>query len=212
MNLSETHEHVKQPKNDPKEICAYLRQEIGFQKLLHPMDAKERPHLYKMNYLTCEKLVENITILIDSTIEETGEVVLLPNEDDIMEILKIKSQEPTMVPRFIQQQTLAILWNNDNGSSYWSIGFHVCDEEAERIKVDHSELKPGHKDDKTKWIRPLHDDIQVVNPVQILPCDIDGEWDFSSHRQPVYVINNSLFIDFIYSSSIYKNILQFNIL
>ena len=78
------------------------------------------------------------------------------------------------------------------------IGFYVCDEEAECIKVDHLELTPRHKDDKSKWIRPLHDDIQVVNSVQILPCNIDGEWDFSSHRQPVYVINNSLFIDSIF--------------
>ena len=35
---------------EEKDIKTYLRQEISFQKLMHPLDARDRSHLYKMNY------------------------------------------------------------------------------------------------------------------------------------------------------------------
>ena len=204
MNLSEVRDFVNQQKDDSKQLRTHLRQEIGFQKLLHPVDAKERPHLYKMNELTCEQLTENITILLDSTIDATEEEVLFPNEDDIMEILNEKSNDVLVenTAGFQPQQPLAVIWNNDDGSTYWAVGFFMCDVEDEFIKVDHLELKAGHRNDKMKWIRPLNDDIQIVNPIQVLPCEVSGEWDFKSARQPVYILNNVDVIESVFKCDV----------
>ena len=112
VNLSEVRDFVNQQKDDSKQLRTHLRQEIGFQKLLHPVDAKERPHLYKMNELTCEQLTENITILLDSTIDATEEEVLFPNEDDIMEILNEKCNDALVentTAGFQPQQPLAVV-------------------------------------------------------------------------------------------------------
>ena len=68
-DIYELKEYVK--CTDKKLMRSSLRQEIGFSKLLHPADAKERPHLYKMNYLTIEKLIENLSILLDNDITTT---------------------------------------------------------------------------------------------------------------------------------------------
>ena len=204
VNLSEVRDFVNQQKDDSKQLRTHLRQEIGFQKLLHPVDAKERPHLYKMNELTCEQLTENITILLDSTIDATEEEVLFPNEDDIMEILNEKSNDVLVenTAGFQPQQPLAVIWNNDDGSTYWAVGFFMCDVEDEFIKVDHLELKAGHRNDKMKWIRPLNDDMQIVNPIQILPCEVSGEWDFKSARQPVYILNNVDVIESVFKCDV----------
>ena len=35
---------------EENDIKTSLRQEISFQKLMHPLDARGRSHLYKMNY------------------------------------------------------------------------------------------------------------------------------------------------------------------
>ena len=46
-----------------------LRQEIGFQKMLHLNDVRERGYFYKTNYLSNEELAENLTILLDTEID-----------------------------------------------------------------------------------------------------------------------------------------------
>ena len=43
--------------------------EIGFQKQPHPVDARERSHLYRMNQITATEMVENIAILLDSEVD-----------------------------------------------------------------------------------------------------------------------------------------------
>ena len=92
VNLPEIRNYVNKEGKHQKLLRMNLRQEIGFRKLLHPVDAKEWPLLYKMNDLTCEQLVENLTILIDNTIETNdGEVVLFPSEDEIMDIIQEQS-------------------------------------------------------------------------------------------------------------------------
>ena len=53
-----------------------------------------------------------------------------------------------------------------------------------------------------KWIRPLNDDIQIVNPIQVLPCEVHGEWDFRSARQPVYILNNAEVIESLFKMNV----------
>ena len=65
--------------HDQKILKSYLRSEVGFQKALYPFDAKERSHLYKMNFLSVEELIENLTILLDITqSDEIGEDIHSP--------------------------------------------------------------------------------------------------------------------------------------
>ena len=68
---------VKNTK-DKSTLKTFLRQ-VGFQKMLHPLDAKERSFLYKMNFLSVEQLAENISILLDDCVatNEGEEVVML---------------------------------------------------------------------------------------------------------------------------------------
>ena len=81
-------------ESDEKKLKSCLRTEVGFQKALHPFDARERSYLYKMNYLSVEELTENLVILLDvSQSAATGdELVQFPTEEEIFDIIKSKDQ------------------------------------------------------------------------------------------------------------------------
>ena len=64
---------VARYSDDLKKQKIFLREEIAFKKVMHPVDAKERPELYKMNFLSQEPLLENLTILIVDSAEAEQE-------------------------------------------------------------------------------------------------------------------------------------------
>ena len=161
-----------------------LRREVAFQKMLHPFDARERSHLYKMNFISVEELAENLMILLDiSGTSETGdELVHFLSEDEIYNMITSKDQVPNEDPAaeqdaskrcFKPQEALAVIWDDSDECRYWSIGFFVSEEGDDWIKVDH--LKPRNQRRFNEWIRPESDDCQIVNPVQLLPLDVVGE-------------------------------------
>ena len=61
-------------KNTPKEneLKKILRKEVLFIKYLHPSDARERAHLYKVNELSVKQFLENLSILLESDPEAIG--------------------------------------------------------------------------------------------------------------------------------------------
>ena len=62
---------------EPKILKSSLRTEVGFQKALHPFDAQERGHLYKMNQLSVEELIENLLILFDTSASQRWERIFI---------------------------------------------------------------------------------------------------------------------------------------
>ena len=146
-----------------------------------------------MNQLTAQELLENLIILLDHEIQSSeGEVVLFPTEEEIMEIL----QSPILIAqsRFEPQQPVAVIWHSNDGSCYWCIGFFVNQLDENTSRVDHLQSK-----DKITWYRPITDDIQTVNYMQILPCDIEGEWSFA-RRPTAYILTNSQDIDLVFKN------------
>ena len=181
---------------DQKKLKACLRTEVGFQKALHPFDSKERSHLYKMNQLSVEEMIENLLILFDtSTNHEVGEDIEFPTEDEIYELLnntdiEVSSTEVTeqedSVRKFVSEEPVAVIWDSED-DRYWCIGFFIQNLSDDEIQVDH--LKCKRKGEYGEWVRPERDDVQPVHHVQVLPVNVLGEWDFSK-RLSVYRILN----------------------
>ena len=184
---------------DDNDLKSCLRAEIGFQKALHPFDAQERSHLYKMNYLSVDELVENLVILFDDYDASGGnETVTFPSEDEIYSKIRPKehdlssaspADEPsTATEEFKPNEPLVVLWDNDT-TRCWYIGFFVCEIDEDHIKVDHLERQKCNSDQY--WIRGKADDVQSVNLVQVIPVSVVGDWNFGNERQPVFVLDNS---------------------
>ena len=127
--------------DDKKKLKSSLRSEIGFQKVLHPFDAKERSYLYKMNFLSAEELAENLTILLDVTQNpDAAEDFELPSEEEMYEIICKDADssgyppenaaavaiDDEVKPSFAALEPLAVIWD-DSDLRYWCIGFYVRD-------------------------------------------------------------------------------------
>ena len=200
---------IKQVKDNIKDsssadVRKVLRQEITFQRVMHPADAKERTELYKLNFLSNEELLTNLCILLEKVdeLDDAPQNVNFPlNEEILNKLLEVNiqntedniSNEKSFISSLVTQQPLAVVWDGNDGQRFWSIGFYVGRSESSDIVVDHLESKS-----KCNWIRPLHDDIQDVMLSQIIPVEVIGEWQIG-RRISTYIVDNEVEIDRVFN-------------
>jgi len=187
VNSGEVKAFLTRCADDDKALKSSLRQEIGFQKCLHPVDARERHDLYRMNYMTSQQLAANLIVLLDRDVSSQGDaLVCFPSEEEIMDaIQQAQSSEKTNERRYQTQQMVAVIWDNDN-ERYWCLGIYISADEDGIHKIDHLESVSG---DAINWSRPRTDDVQNVKDMQILQVDVQGEWNFRK-RTPTFVVGN----------------------
>ena len=172
-----------------------IRQEMSFQKILHPVDAKERSHLYYcMNEMEAKDLIENLVILLDNVVDSSdGEIACMPNEEETLNFLLAPAESMPCVQNnttYKSQQPLAIVWHTEHDDTEWYLGFFLDTIDNKTIRVDHLESSKN----KVNWIQPAMDDIQEVKADQILSIEVKGDWDFTK-KQCAYRVNNYEDID-----------------
>lgn len=168
-----------------KDMKKFLRQEIQFQKITHKRDSIERPELYKVNGLTIEIFSENLAaILAPDTIIDRDETLLFETTDEIMDII---TQENQKVNQIVPHEPLVIVWNTSNSRKEWYIAFYIDENSDGTMRVEHLERLIKMK--SNEWQRPKNDDIQDVQPKQILPCSVEGSWDITDSTSIYNVFN-----------------------
>ena len=154
---------------------------MQYQRLTHPKDFEARRELYRVNKLSLEEMIENLTIIFseDNYVEES---IVFPTEDEIMDLLHNNS-EYTVASKDITtlslrpNQPLAVIWDS-RAKRNWFIGFFLDKNEDGTYRVDHLERINGNNE---RWCRPSGcDDIQDAEEIQILPVSILGVWHFDS--------------------------------
>ena len=63
------------------ELKTFLRQEIQYQRVTLQRDVEVRKELYKVNKLTLEEMVENLTVLLSDE-HEAEDGIVFPCEDE----------------------------------------------------------------------------------------------------------------------------------
>jgi hypothetical protein len=201
VNSGEVKAFLTRCAEDEKALKSSLRQEIGFQKCLHPVDARERHDLYRMNYMTSQQLAANLIVLLDRDTDvgsqEGDALVCFPSEEEIMDTLQqTQTSENPIERKYHTQQMVAVIWDGKDNERYWCLGMYLSADEEGIHKIDHLERVSG---DATNWIRPRNDDVQNVNDIQILQVDVKGQWNFSK-RAPTFVVDNKEEIDQIFQN------------
>ena len=206
VTVSELKALVKRCWDDEKKLKSFLRQEVGFKKVMHPVDAQERPDLYKMNFLTHEELLENLMILMntDSTSLEEEEVLFPTEEEIIDQILAVPSTD-SIVPSeceidnfatdgtvsLTNRQPLAVVWD-EGDHRYWAVALFLSNNDDGTFEVDN--LVEKKNSNRREWVRPEGDDIQNVLAQFIIPCEVCGDWDYSK-RMSTFVVENVVEIE-----------------
>ena len=171
--------------SDPDDLKACLRQEIQFQRVTHPNDAEARKDLYKVNKLSEEDMIENLTVLLDDSCVE--EAVIFPTEDEIFEKLSSNTTLCNDDQMYQPNEPLAVFWDEGQTRS-WYVGFFIDENDDGTFRIDHL---TKHSNTNDTWARPNgRDDIQNTLAQQILPLKVQGDWDFTG-RKPIYVLENA---------------------
>ena len=124
----------------------------------------------------------------------------LMDEADVMDNIHEGSASDVLQFKYKFQQPLAIIWDDHNDNRNWYIGLYMNDveENEEYFRIDHLE-RVGESDQI--WQRPKVDDVQEVHNSQIVPCDIEGDWDFNG-RLFRFILTNSADIISIFNDNI----------
>ena len=139
--------------------------------------------MYKVNLLSVEQMFANLSSLLNASNEQAEIPSLFLNQEEMLEILKTETSS-TCSKKFEFQQPVAVVWDEASGKQ-WYIGF-VISESSDSLVIDHLERKTND----TNWQRPSPDDTQTVSMTQIIPCSVEGEWEFSA-RSPQFIVKNS---------------------
>ena len=124
-----------------------------------------------MSFLSIKEIVENLSILLDNDAESyEGEVVSLPSEEDIMDILTEK--ESVVVP---PTTTNSPMFTNEVDAT-------IC--------ANHLERK-GNGSQNVDWVRPDDDIQKVVTDFQVIPSNVEGHWVDLQSRQLRYHVKNT---------------------
>lgn len=87
---------------------------------------------------------------------------------------------------FEYQQPVATVYDEAVGKQ-WYDGFVIAHSQSDdKLVVDHLERKGNN----SIWQRPSQDDTQDVRLSQVIPCPVEGDWDFSL-RAPQFIVHNS---------------------
>ena len=123
-----------------------------------------------MNLLTSEQMIESLTILLTVPEENENQAknIIFPSEKEKIDILMENGESfsNTIVTNnsmFYQQQPVAVVWDQDEGSRYWCIAFYLGTSDLEEcIGVDNLQRlkKSGNN---TEWIRPTMNDVQHIH-------------------------------------------------
>lgn len=104
---------------------------------------------------------------------------------------------------FASQLSLAVGQDEENNQRNWYVGLFLDENDDGLVRADH--LQPIAEGDDFNWKQPRLD-IQDVDPVQIVPCAIRGEWDIS--RNVVFVVTNSQDINETYEQFHQSNLMH----
>ena len=96
-----------------------LRTEIQFRRETHPKDYAERDDLYKINCMTTDQLVINLTTLLaGDTSNEDDAGVVFESDEEVMHLLQSLVLEDRAKTKFIHQQPLIVIWDDASGRNW----------------------------------------------------------------------------------------------
>ena len=159
---------------------------------------QERAEYYKINRLTFNKLTTKLSFCLKIQWTRKWKFALpfrrWDHGDSLSRQCSNGVSNVSEEAGFASEQLLSVVWNEKIISK---IGmFDYLDKNYDRlVRVDH--LQCITEGDNCNWKRPQLNNIQDVDPVQILSSAVHGKWNISK-RNVVFVVTNTQDVNEIY--------------
>ena len=177
-------------KGKPDQEKTIVKTELAYYAHTHKADKIARPDLFRQNSITHDEKLENLMILLaDDNDNQSLSIASLPTNEDVAKALQLKpnSEEEEGATNEINQLKV-VIWQNLESKYEWYIGYVKAVNE-ESYLVDH--LHRVVSDADILWKYPKSEDLQLAEKVQILDCDVNGEWDISPDaRKRTFTLKN----------------------
>ena len=179
-----------------------LRTEMAYYAHTHKQDRIANKDLYRINGISFEDMLENLTILLDDDgCCPTASTANLPTNSDVVSLLKTPMDQvaTSETSEAKVNDMRVVVWQEDNGYE-WYLGY-IKDIENGKYSVDH--LARVLKNSDSNWKYPSHDDIQLADSDQIVKCTVDGEWDMLANaRKRIFTVKNITTIIYAFENHI----------
>ena len=121
------------------------------------------------------------------------EELCFPSETEIMTILQARQDDSTEyeneagnTPDIVLNEPCIVLWD-EGKTRNWYVGISIS-KEGDAYLVDHLERVPRHQS-KECWQYPSSPDLQLVELIQIVPCNVIGSWDLTRPKS-IFKLSN----------------------
>lgn len=157
----------------------------------HKADRIANKGLFRLNMITFEEMLENLTILLDDDESTTGSATTanLPTNTDVVKSFRNATSAeniPEQSPVTKINDLCVVAWQESNGYQ-WYLGYVKDISQNGQLLVDHL----ARVSSDSKWKYPSQEDLQEVGPEQIVPCKITGEWDIAANsRKRIFSVTN----------------------
>ena len=181
--------HVINKRPDQAEHI--LQTEIAYLAHTQRTDKIARPELYKINSLSLDEKLENLSVLLsdDSTNDCTATIADLPTNEQVFNTLTLTSNidtGTTTPPCDLMDNELCVVVWLSNDKYIWHLAY--MKESDEKVLVDH--LYPVDNKSTKYWKYPTHPEVCSVFRYQILDLQVEGEWSLLGSRLQKYTLFN----------------------
>ena len=187
-SVDELHTVLKDRPNEQEHI---IKTEHSYYAHTHKADKIARPALYKINGITHEEKLLNLSILLDDDTASQYTVADLPTNADVISTLQDKpspEQQPMPNRSFKFNELCVVVWQNCDAKYEWFVAY-VKEVNADKYVVDHLHRATAGSD--CKWKYPRIEDIQEAEIEQIVICDVEGHWDITpDKRKRLFTVKN----------------------
>ena len=197
-----TGEELRQILSGRDDQQTMLRTEMSYYAHTHKADKIGNRDLFRILGISFDEMLENLTILLDDDgCSGSATVANLPTNDDVMKTIKNPTTStPTPTSSAEVNELCVVVWQEQSGYE-WYLGYIQNRCPDGKLSVDH--LHRELKNSDSKWKYPTREDVQEVDPEQIVQCKVQGDWDLSADsRKRLFTVTNIKTITFAFQKHV----------
>ena len=147
-----------------------------------------RPDLFRLNGMSHDEKLENLAFLLDEDDNSSVKsVVDLPTNEEVISKVYAKEMKSNEISTHQINEMCVIIWLNSKKQYEWFLGY-IIEQNDEGYVVDH--LHRTDSNLNSKWHYPSKEDKCIVEADQILPCQVQGQWDIADLRNTRFTLKN----------------------
>ena len=165
-----------------------VKTEVAYYTHSNKVEKIARPDFFRLNGISHDEKLENLALLLDEDDNSSVKFVVdLPTNEEVISKVYAKETKSNEISTHQINEICVIIWLNSKKQYEWFLGY-IIEQNDEGYVVDH--LHRTDSNLNSKWHYPSKEDKCIVEADQILPCQVQGQWDITDLRNTHFTLKN----------------------